>query len=112
MAQTTIVERWMIDSLIELREELENNRNAEHNMEDSTKGYFIQYTNEEWMRASPHHITAYKEYINTINKLPGQLIEVPHSRGGNFVAWFFETDMEGVFRFINEYNDEVHIKMQ
>ena len=97
-----LVERWMIDSLIE-----EENDHTE----DSTKGYFIQYTNE-WQKASPHHITAYNEYINTINKQQGQLIEVPHSRGGNFVAWFFETDVEGVFRFINEYNDEVHIMMQ
>lgn len=89
----------MIDSLLE------------NNCTDSTKGYFIRYTNE-WICASLHHITAYNEYINTINKQQGQLIEVPHVRGGNFVAWFFETDVEGVFRFINEYNEEVYIKMQ
>ena len=96
----SLMERWMIDSLLE------------NNSMDSTKGYFIRYTNGEWQKASPHHITAYNEYINLINKLPGQLIEVPHVRGGNFVAWFFETDVEGVFRFINEYNEEVYIKMQ
>jgi hypothetical protein len=98
MAQMTLAEKWMIDS------EQENN--------DSTKLVcYIRRIGGEWQRASPHHYMAYMEYLNTINKRHGQQIEVPHSLGGDFVAWFFETEMKGLFRFDDEYGRSTHIKL-
>jgi hypothetical protein len=125
----SIMERWMIDSHIELNAQLDhtllsgNHENYSHilnNFEyienaeskDSTKEVcYIKRTGGEWQRASPHHYAAYMEYLNTINRCHAQLIEVPHSLGGDFVAWFFETQVKGMFRYDDEFGRNTHIRM-
>jgi hypothetical protein len=113
MAQT-IAERWMMDALIEANHEINQRINVPQNnrVEDSTKEVcYIKRTGGEWQQASPHHYAAYKEYLNTINKQHGQMIEVPHPLGGDFVAWFFETEVRGMFKYDDEFGRNTHIRM-
>ena len=112
----SIVDRWMMDGLIEANQEadarIQDVENVENNVEDSTKKVcYIRRTGEEWQRASPHHYAAYMEYLNTINRRRGQLIEVPHPLGGDFVAWFFETEVKGLFRYDDEFGSNTYIRM-
>ena len=102
MAQT-LAEKWLSDSMSESLSDSNNSNNS--------KQCYIK-RNDEWQKARLHHYLAYNEYLNTINKRHGQLIEVPHAEGGDFVAWFFETSVKGVFRFHDQYDNEVFIKME
>lgn len=97
MAQT-LAEKWVSESS-ELSESI-----------DSKQCYIKRQG--EWQKARLHHYLAYNTYLTTINKKRGQQIEVPHVEGGDFIAWFFETDVKGVFRFHDEYENEVYIKME
>lgn len=82
-----------------------------HNQEEQC---YIRRQGQPWTRGRSHHYHALQSYFShpNANNSPNEAthLSVPHQDGGIFAAWFSKVN-QSVYRYRDEYNQQVEIMM-